>query len=248
MSFAARARQLPGLILLAATLVAAPAMAQTTIDTFQDLFSPNPSLPAAGYEFLFVGSMCDGSACPPGTIVYHLVDDSCSQTGLPGVIGGERDAHLVRVAGNADASPWSGYMCFNHGPGGKATLKLEYGKTIDMNADLTVGLATALQVDTFGDMYAGPRPVPLTITVTSGRGTPAEASASATQNLVLDGTYTYPFASFAGVDFTDVDAITLFFDASAVSAVDLCIYNFQTDGTTVAVEPVSFGTVKSLYK
>jgi hypothetical protein len=248
MSSTSRALRYAGLLTIALLLGATPCTAQRSIDTFMDLFPPNPTLPASARELLFVGSMCDGNVCPPGAMVSHLVDDACSQTGLAGVIGGQREAHLVRVAGNADASPWGGYMCFNHGPGGKATLDLDYGKTLDMNANLTVGLATALRVDVTGDMYAGPRPVPFTIKITSGRGTAGQVTASATQNLVLDGTYTYPFASFAGVDFTDVDAISLRLDASAYAAVDLCIYNLQTNGTTVAVQPATFANVKALYR
>jgi len=249
MSRATRAMQLVTVIGAFLFLTAAPGQAQLAIDTFLDPFPPNPDLPASGREMIFVGSYCDGNVCPPGAIVTHATDDACSQTGLPGVLGGERAAHIVQFGtGNGDSGPGYGYLCLNHSSFGSTKLFIDYGVTTDMNTDLTLGLATAIRVDATGDMYAGPRPVPLRITVTSGRGTAGETSATVSQNLVLDGTYTYPFASFTGVDFTDVDAVSLELDASAVQAVDLCIYNFQTNGTPVGVESISFGHLKTLYR
>jgi hypothetical protein len=118
-----------------------------------------------------------------------------------------------------------------------------------MNADLTAMGATQLQVDvTDGDMYAGPRPVPCTITVTSGRGTANQHTASATMNLVLNGVYAYPFSSFVGVDFTDVDAISYKFDASLVQSVDFAIGPLVTDEHVVGVESTTWGGIKSLFE
>jgi hypothetical protein len=236
------------LVLAAALLIAAPASAQLSIDSFLDPFPPNPDLPVSGRTILFVGGTCDGSACPPGTFVTHTGSDATSQTGLAGVIGGERDAEIVQTAGTANVVVVQGLLCHNHNSGASSEVFLDYGSTQDMNADLTIGLATAIEVEVTGDMYAGPRPVPLTITVTSARGTGSEATASSTQSLINDGVYSFAFTDFTGVDFTDVDAISLHLDASAVSAVDYCLLNFQTDGTPVAVEHIHFGHLKSLYR
>jgi hypothetical protein len=231
-------------------MAAAPALAQVQIDKFLDPFPPNPDLPVGGAEVLFVGTWCDGGVCPPGLIVTHATQDACSQTGLPNVLGGERNTLLLRsgTTGNGDAGAYGGYLCQNHSSFGRSKLFVDYGVTVDLNANLTIGLATALRIDVVGDMYSGPRPVPFTITVTSRRGTPQQATASATQNLVLEGTYTYPFAGFAGVDFTDVDAISIVSDATNYSAVDLCIYNFQTNGIPVGVESIDVGRFKVLYR
>jgi hypothetical protein len=146
--------------LLAAVLAlaAAPASAQLSIDTFQDLFPPNPDLPVSGRTIIFVGGTCDGSACPPGSFVTHTGSDAASQTGLAGVIGGERDAEIVQTVGTANVVVTQGLLCNNHNSGASSEVFLDYGKTLDMDADLTIGLATALEVELTGDLFAGPGP------------------------------------------------------------------------------------------
>ena len=56
------------LTFVAAVLVGAfaPAAQAVTIDAYTDLFPQNPDITAPGYNLIFVGSMCDGGACPPG--------------------------------------------------------------------------------------------------------------------------------------------------------------------------------------
>ncbi len=228
----------------------APVAHAVTIDNFTNEFPPNPDLPSVLWPIIFVGSMCDGNSCPPGNMVSNLVSDDAYQTGASGVLGGERYALITYVVGTANSGIYGlgNMLTFNHNAGASAKLTLTYGLNSDMNADLTAMAATQLQVNVVaGDMYAGPRPVPCTITVTSGRGTANEHTASATQSLVLEGVYAYPFASFVGVDFTDVDAITYHFDASLVTSVDFGIGPLTTDEHEVGVESTTWGGIKSLF-
>jgi hypothetical protein len=229
----------------------APCGYAITVDDFSNGYPANPDLPTALYELIFVGTMCDGSSCPPGTMVSHLVSDVAHQTGLSGVLGGERYALITYVLGTANSVMYEAgnMLTFNHNAMASAKLALTYGLSDDLNADFTAMGATELQVNvTDGDMYSGPRPVPCTITVTSGRGTPNEHTASVTTSLVLAGVYSYPFSSFAGIDFTDVDRIAYLFDASLVQSVDFAIGPLVTDEHEVATQPTTWGAVKSLFR
>lgn len=247
---------LPALV-AAIMLLMTPAEA-ITIDAFVDQLPPNPDLPASGWELIFVGTMCDagpfGGSCPPGTIVNHLSSDHAAQSSLPNVLGGGRDALLTRVgtSGNSDTGFYEGVMCHNHGPAARSIFDLSYGLEADLNADLTGGAATGLEVfllDGDLDDSIPPRPVPVTITVTSRRGTPQEATASVTLSILNDATSTlFLFSAFAGVDFTDVDRLVYRFDTTTVSAVDYCIGPLKTDEVVVPVERRSWGAIKSLYR
>jgi hypothetical protein len=113
---------------------------------------------------IFVGTTCDGGACPPGAIVNHTPTDQSSQSGLPGVLGAERDAVITQTAGTANSVIVQGYFTHNHNAGAASTLEVHCGVSTDLNADLTYAGADALVIDLIsGDMYSGPRPVPVTI-------------------------------------------------------------------------------------
>jgi hypothetical protein len=221
------------------------------IDDFSNMYPPNPDLPSSGREIIFVGSTCDGSACPPGSIIRHPVDNSAYQTGLSGAVGGERYAHISYVAGTANSNIYGpgNVLTFNHNAGASAVLTLEYGMAVDLNADFSAIGATKFMVTVVsGDMYSGPRPVPCTITVISGRGTTVEAIASSTLDLVDEATYNYPFSGFGPVDFSDIDYIKYTFDASAVTSVDFAIGPLSTNGGDVDAGQSTWGAIKELYR
>jgi hypothetical protein len=221
-----------------------------TIDAFTDPYPPNPDLPASGRPILFVGTVCDGSSCPPGLLIEHPVSDATSQTGLAGVLGGGRDAVISHVVGtaNSDIVTDPPSLTMNHNAGASAILEVHYGTAGSLDADLTPNSADAIEFYVGGDMYAGPRPVPCTVTVTSGAGTAGEVTASVTQDLIENGVYTYPFADFTGVDFTDVDQLSILFDASAVTAVDFGIGPIQTNGQVVPVDAANWGRLKAMWR
>ena len=238
------------LALLPALLISFSSAGAVTIDDLSDQFPPNPDLPVSGRAIIFVGYKCDGSACPPGAMVTHSGSDAAFQSGLSGVLGGEREAVIHEVTGTADAGIWGpgNVISFNHNAGASAILDLSYGVSVELNADLTAGMATALIVEVLsGDMYAGPRPVHCTITVTSGLGTGSETTASQTVDLIDETQYEFPFTGFAGVDFTDVDRISYRFDASDYTSVDFSIGPLRTDEQVVGVEQSTWGSIKSRF-
>lgn len=239
------------LALVTALLFSYSSSVAVTIDDLSDQFPPNPDLPVSGRPVIFVGYKCDGSACPPGVMVTHTGSDAAYQTGLAGVLGGEREAVIYEVTGTADAGIWGpgNVISFNHNAGASAILDLFYGVSAELNADLTAGMATALIVEVLsGDMYAGPRPVHCTITVTSNLGTGSETTASQTLDLIDETEYEFPFTGFAGIDFTDVDRISYRFDASDYTSVDFSIGPLRTDEEMVGVEDTTWGAIKSQYR
>ena len=236
--------------ILGLVAVAPGAPRAVTIDDFTVAYPAHPDLPVSGAEMIFVGSMCDGGACPPGLLVYHMVSDASHQMGLSGVLGGERSATIHYVTGTANSYILTdlGWMTMNHNAGAKAWMDLTYGETVNLNANLSTSATKFIVSVASGDMYAGPRPVPCTITVTSKRGTPQQATASVTVSLINETDYDFLFASFVGIDFSDVDMISYRFDASNVSSVDFGIGPLRTDGPTVPTDESTWGEVKSLYE
>lgn len=231
-------------VFCAVILAASTAVFAVAIDAFTAPLPPNPDLPGSGQQILFVGTVYD----PVNSYVTHTMQDIASQTELPGVIEGDRYVELSYVSGTATAVVLNG-LAFNNDVGGKSTLEIQYGRIVDLDADLTIYAGTQLEIDVIdGDMSAGPRPLPCTITVTSRRGTPQEATASVTLDLVATGVYAYPFVSFTGVDFKHVDMIRVFFDASEHSAIDVSIGPLETDGDPVPTSPATWGHIKSLWE
>jgi hypothetical protein len=215
-----------------------------SIDGYVDPFPSNPDLPGSNQPILFVGTMYD----PLDSYVSHLISDVCSQSGLSSVLGGDRHVELTYVSGTASAMVLNG-LWLNNGAGARSVLEIHYGMTTNLDADLTVYAGTQLEIEVIdGDMSAGPRPIPCTVTVTSHRGTPQEATASVTQDLIDTDTYEYPFTSFGGVDFRHVDEMVVVFDASQVTAVDIAIGSFETNGDPVPVAPTTWGHIKSLWE
>ncbi len=228
----------------------APCGYAITVDQFTNNYPVNADVP---WEMIFVGSKCNASTCPPGTVVSHLVSDVAYQTGLSGVLGGERYALITYVLGTASSSIYGSYnlLEFSHNTASNSILTLTYGYSSNLNSNFTAMAATELQVNVIEGELSPTRPVPCTITVTSGRGTANEHTAIVTKTLTIaSGVVAYPFSEFTGINFTDVDGITYKFDASAYAAraVDFAIGPLTTDEHEVATQPTTWGAVKSLFK
>lgn len=231
-------------VLVAVLVLTASAAMAITIDSFTDPLPPNSDLPGSGQPILFAGTVFD----PLIGYVSHMAYDRISQVSLSGVLKGERFMELRYVSGTATVAVVDG-MAFSNDVGGLSTLDVQYGKTTDLDADLTVYAGSQLEVNILdGDMWAGPRPLPCTITVTSRRGTPEEATVSVTKDLIGNGLYGYPFTGFSGVDFTHVDMIRIVLDASQSSAIDVRMGPLETDGDPVPVAPTTWGEIKSLWE
>jgi hypothetical protein len=182
-------------------------------DLFLDTFAaalPLQNLPGAGMQPILWAGTINGVSKNIGV---------ASQTGVPGVIGGQRTTtiaasaisnFLTGVMTRDNATPLFGYAT---GYPTSGRLTLAYGAQSDLNANLSQMAAFELELS--GDLTSGPRPVPLTVTVESG------AQSRATQvTLLANGTYYIPFSAFPGVNFADVDYVQFHFDASQVQAVD----------------------------
>ena len=136
-------------VLAAGLLLFGPGASAATIDDFSDQYPPNPDLPVSGRQIIFVGSTCDGSACPPGSMVSHLTSDQAYQTGLAGVMGGTREATISYVTGTANSNIYGpgNMLTFNHNAGASSILEIVYGGTGGLSADLTADGSVALIVD-----------------------------------------------------------------------------------------------------
>jgi hypothetical protein len=239
-------------LVAAATCLLVPSSAPAVIlDTFLQPLPPHPDLPVSQRTILWMGSRCDGNACPPQLIVNHSGVDEADQSGLAGVLGGNRKTTLTEVSGNCNVNIIGsiGALTFNHDAGAtKGILDLDYGETVNLDADLTVGASTGIEIQIAGDGddSVPVRPILCTITVTTGRGTPAETTVAAGQTLIADGIYLFPFATFAGADFADVDRVRVRFDTSQqFGAIDFAVYPIRTDETPVPVRAMTWGGLKA---
>jgi len=202
--------------LMSTVLLGNIARAERFIDTFQSAL-PLQTLPGTSTPTpaLWVGTLAGSSK---GT-------DLAVQTGLPGVYGGSRDATLFassmsnQVFLTSTKQNGRYELSYAAGTGTSGRMRLEYGAAAQMNADLISDGSVAFEFEVEGDMDNSIpyRPVQLTITVESGGGAVVKQKSVTVLN---DGVYQVPFTSFPGINFSDVDAITFDFDASAVSAVD----------------------------
>ncbi len=231
-------------------VVLAPCAYAITVDQFTNNYPMNVDIP---WETIFVGNKCNAASCPPGVVVTHAVSDFASQTGLSGVIGGERYALITRTAGTASSTIYSAFNLLEiaHATASNSIITLTYGMSSSMNSNFTTMGETELQINILDGELSATRPVPCTITVISGRGTANEHTASVTKTLAIaSGVVAFPFSEFTLIDFTDVDGITYKFDASAYAAraVDFSIGPLTTDEHEVGVEPTTWGAVKSLFE
>ena len=183
-------------------------------DIMLDAFSaplPKRTLPGAGeFPILWAGTF-------NGTVKSS---DPASQSGLFGVIGGQRETLLWAsslsnfITASMSESNGTPMLSYATGSGTSGTLRLMYGAQTPLNANLSQ--ATAFELELSGDLDSSPpRPVPLTVTVVSGA-----TSRSTTVTLQNDGMVYVPFSQFPQVNFQDVDRVTFQFNASQVSAVD----------------------------
>lgn len=199
--------------LIAAILVVATggaAHANRKIDAFSDPF-PAQTLPgtSSASELLWVGTVN----------AVSKAEDKASQSGLSGVMGGQRAATLTAttLSNLVTTDVFAGSLSYSAGTGQSGRLLLEYGATHHLNKNLATEVAFELEINGDMDDGASPRPVVLTVRVESNGRT---RQSSAQISLAKDGVYQIPFSWFAGVDFADVDYLSFDFDASKVSAID----------------------------
>jgi len=185
---------------------------------------------------------------PPQTVAATQVDSTGSA-----ILGGRRDVKLQKLSGSG-TQPYvhgvagvPGLVSYNSNFGCNAIWTVAYGAGRELGFDLTAEGGSAFEVELHsGDMWSGPRPTPLTIRVWSGSG-----SATVTQDLIAVGTYTYPFADFAGVDFSDVDRIEfeVVQQSESNDAIDFAFSCFRTNGDApTPVDAESWGALKARFR
>jgi len=225
-------------LIAAAIIFCAAGIAQATIiiDDFTKNGTPNNDLTIG-----------------PGT--NPTGDLTAARTGpTANIMGGTCDITFNRSAGNSSVSyyvtgapPYYAEYSSAYTANEVGYWRMEYGKSANLNADLSYG-ASAIQVDIVNsDMcFSGTdtRSIPTTLTVTSGKET-TPVTASKTINIKCDGTYNFNFGDFTGVNFADVDYIKIQFDFinATQNNVDVAVTKIYTVGTTL-IELSSF-TVKA---
>lgn len=169
------------------------------------------------------------------------------QAGLDGVLGGVRQSELVATSalGSAVTIRAGGErLSFNTSFGTQAQLNLIYDGGSQLNQNFTSILDGAFHVKLLnGDMLSSSgreRPVPIEVRLTSGFGTADERSFAVGSTLLASGVdHLFDFSDFDGVDFSDIDRVSLFIDQSdeVTRAVDFQISSFGVVGTRAIPAP-----------
>ena len=185
------------------------ARADRVIDSFMNPL-PDQTLPYSSTPgpYLWAGTL--------GELSQPL--DIASQSSLSGVIGGARTVKVreATLSNFIYACLTNGTLSYATGLAPSGALTLEYGVTAALNMNVSADRAFSLYLDGDLSSSSSPRPVQLTITVKSG----GLAAVSKTFTLLDNGRYNFPFSSFSGVNFADVDYLKFHFEASQVQGVD----------------------------
>lgn len=171
------------------------------------------------------------------------VDPSATLGGLSttNVIGGERRVEAVQNGGNGtvDASLATSAgddtmdLLFDAQAGGSVSgfVRLTYGQSTALNADLTADGADRFEIDVVdANLSTTPNFANLSVFLLSGTG-----NAFVQQTFTGLGVYEFSFASFTTVDFSDVDRIEVTFGNIGVdgpNSVSLSVTSITTNGAS----------------
>jgi hypothetical protein len=250
---------LVSLAVAVAVATASPAAA-TIIDSFTDPLPMNPQLPVSGARILFLGSRCDGAACPPGTIVTNPEPlDRTGQSGLPGIPARFRKVDFGTYfepnpgsAGTLSIDPDDGGRLALESPGGPMlTVHLNYGDWENpMNLDLRADGSDRLEIDipTLSLQPFGA----LQVVVRLLRGTGASTQHAGRAYMVPGaGTLVIPYSDLAGLeDFDDdVESFEFHFNFNhALAPGELVVGEIRTASAPTGTASSSWGRIKSAYR
>lgn len=204
-----------------ACIASAPAAA-VTIDNFSSPLPPNPCLPNSGAAVVFAGPYCDGASCPPDSWVT-CAETRALQTGLPGVLGGRREAVVTEWTGaplSARVDPASHSLRASFGGTQEAWVELDYGtpfvSTQDpdaLNLDLVALAASGFEFTLDGGLSPA-QPVLVVIELLADAATSPRPSAHATVIVTSPGPVFVSLAQFVpgavpGFTMSDVDDIQI---------------------------------------
>jgi hypothetical protein len=212
-------------VLLLAGAGSSASAASVTIDAFTDEF------PAEDFINGYSGTTINQVATLPGLEVgdyyfqVHPTNDepgeplpsvtrrnveSVTQTGLAGVLGGQRTGTLTStgtLGKKSDAYIGEGGLWQSSGSSAKQTLVLEYGNVTPLNADFTsLGSGAYFFLN---DWTVDQGTVTANLSVTSGAATQTKSITLNADPYETPGDYTIAFSSFNLINFSDVDVIRL---------------------------------------
>jgi hypothetical protein len=245
-------RLILALSLLAGLAGTADRASAFVIDSFDDPFPPHPLLVDSGRRIVFVGSACDGAACPPGTVVAgDPSGDAVDQEALPGVFGGERGFVLSdyssATSGEVTATIATGRLEVSQAVGDATQVYINYGGyLVYWNLDMA-----ALGIDRFVVDVPVVSPgltLEIELTVPSGHP-PNDTVATLARTITSAGSVTFPLASFSGVaDWTHVRFLLVRIHGTGDAPWTYAVGGITADATPTAVAPTSWGRVKSSYR
>jgi len=206
-------------------LAAGASAGVVTIDAFTDEFPPETFITnySGGiingidtYGGLEVGNLYFtespdhdqvGETMPPVTL---RTVESVTQTGLAGVLGGQRTGTLTKTDATTRSSAVGiGYGEFAHSTGSqaKSNVLLEYGNVTVLNADFSS--LGASEYFLLGGWTLDQGTVTATLSLTSGATTQSKSITLSPADYYSPVDYTIAFADFNLISFSDVDVIRL---------------------------------------
>lgn len=218
--------------------LAGPLAATTiTIDNFEDSFAAETFYDISGSSSVLSGLEVGAIGYNPGNLNQLIVRETETQTqsGLAGVLGGERTASLTRTApiGSTSfsrvGSATSGVFDWTHinGTRTRTVASLQYGAGTALNADFsTLGGGAYFFL---GGWSLDQGSVDATVSVTSGTTTQSVTLSLAAANPLSPLDYSIAFSAFTLINFSDVDLIELAFENTSDSQ-DSALQLFSVEG------------------
>jgi hypothetical protein len=252
---------LGALVLLAVAVATDSSATATIIDSFTDPLPAHPSLPASGASVLFLGSRCDGVACPPGTIVTNPgAFDGTEQSGLPGIVAPFRKAVFATYfepnpgsSGTLFIDPTGGGSLAVETPGGPPlAVILDYGdRDRPVNLDLRADGSDHFEIDILDLSVPQFGSVSAHVAVGGNGGFGSGEFAVRSYSLSGPGTLVVPYADLAGLD--EFDDHVRFFTISFIvyqggATTRLAVGEIRTASTPTAAAGTSWGRIKSAYR
>jgi len=247
-------------ILLATGLGATPAAATTAtiIDSFTDPLPANPRLPVSGRRVLFLASLCDGAACPPGTVAPtpQCLGDTAGQTSRPGTIGSVRETGLATTFeplpdANGVLTIEGGSLSLLAPSGPALAFWLRYGDW-DQPLDLDLGVdgSDRLEIEFLSASTTPSQPFRVTVTLFPSLED-NYPSASYAGTMAGPGVFAIPYGLMDGdleefhddVDLIEVSVATWF-----PGSLELAIGELRTAATPIPTRTESWGRIKDAYR
>lgn len=260
-------RDLASTIIVLGAIAASPvAVGAVVIDSFTDPFPSNAFLPASGAQVLFLGSLCDGAACPPGTIVTNPQEyyDRAKQLGLPGILGPIRQTGFSTwfepnpgAAGVVEVVPADGGRLSLETPGGPIlSMLLKYGGReiagdveYPLNLDLEAEGSDRLEIEILAAPVSPYNPTRLFVQLGKNEGRLDALWANFVVQIDAPGLLVIPYAELEGrfEDFDD-DVDYMRFEFIVSPSGELVVGEIRTASTPTSAEASSWGRIKSAYR